>query len=289
MANKGGASKEKDVEMNDEEKMIIATTYADKRQILESRFETASKGEENQRELAFKELAEKCTAVGRGNRSVLRIKKKLNDMKTKARKVISARKIEMRATGGGPPTVDGNVSPATKMMIVAMEDSDAVHGFPGGIDSDDPATWAPVHSEERPITQDREELDDSVEEAPGVAPGVALGVALGGRTLPPKKKRRVRTDARKWFTTPLGQEMKAQHMRLIDAEMALVADKRTFLANRGALVAETRMHLAGERVLMAEKRMRNKWQIAQLKLQIYAQSKSLSLNEIEEAYDQELA
>uniref|UniRef100_A0A914WQA7 Uncharacterized protein n=1 Tax=Plectus sambesii TaxID=2011161 RepID=A0A914WQA7_9BILA len=263
MANKGGASKEKNVEMNDEEKMIIAATYADMWQILESKFETASKGEENHRELTFKELVEKVTAVGRGNRS----------------------KIEMRATGGGPPTVDGNVSPATKMMIVGMEGSDAVHGFPGGIDSDDPATWAPVHSEERPITQDREELDDSVEEAPGVA----LGVALGGRTLPPKKKRRVRTDARKWFTTPLGQEMKAQHMRLIDAEMALVADRRTLLADRRALVAEKRMHLAGERVLMAEKRMRNKWQIAQLKLQIYAQSKNLSLNEIDEAYDQELA
>uniref|UniRef100_A0A914XAJ9 Uncharacterized protein n=1 Tax=Plectus sambesii TaxID=2011161 RepID=A0A914XAJ9_9BILA len=63
MANKGGVSKEKDVEMNDEEKMIIAITYADKRQILESKFETASKGEENNWELAFKELAEMLTAV----------------------------------------------------------------------------------------------------------------------------------------------------------------------------------------------------------------------------------
>uniref|UniRef100_A0A914X1E5 Uncharacterized protein n=1 Tax=Plectus sambesii TaxID=2011161 RepID=A0A914X1E5_9BILA len=107
MANKGRASKEKDVEMNDEEKMIIAATYADKRQILESKFETASKGEESHRELAFKELAEKVTAVGRGNRR-------------------------------RPPTVDGNVSP---------NGSDAKHGILGVIDSDDPATFAPVHAE----------------------------------------------------------------------------------------------------------------------------------------------
>uniref|UniRef100_A0A914V2C7 Uncharacterized protein n=1 Tax=Plectus sambesii TaxID=2011161 RepID=A0A914V2C7_9BILA len=91
MANKGGASKEKDVEMNDEEKMIIATTHADKRQILDSK---------NAKPHFFQ-------------------------------------KIEMRATGGGPLTVDGNVSPATTMMILAMEGSDAVHGFPGGIDSND--------------------------------------------------------------------------------------------------------------------------------------------------------
>uniref|UniRef100_A0A914WWX3 Regulatory protein zeste n=1 Tax=Plectus sambesii TaxID=2011161 RepID=A0A914WWX3_9BILA len=101
MANKGGASKKKDVEMNDEEKMIITITYADKWQILESKFKTASKGEANHRELAFKELAERVTAVGPGNRSVLRIKK-LNDMKTKARKIISTKKTEMRSTGGGP-------------------------------------------------------------------------------------------------------------------------------------------------------------------------------------------
>uniref|UniRef100_A0A914UTS7 Uncharacterized protein n=1 Tax=Plectus sambesii TaxID=2011161 RepID=A0A914UTS7_9BILA len=75
MANKGGASKKKDVEMNDEEKMIIAITYADNWQILESKFKIASKGEANHRELAFKELAERVTAVGPGNRSVLRIKK----------------------------------------------------------------------------------------------------------------------------------------------------------------------------------------------------------------------
>uniref|UniRef100_A0A914WCR9 Uncharacterized protein n=1 Tax=Plectus sambesii TaxID=2011161 RepID=A0A914WCR9_9BILA len=152
MANKGGTSKEKDVEMNDEEKMIIATTYAEKRQILESRFETASKSEVNHRELAFKELAERVTAVGRGNRP----------------------KTEMRATGGDPPTVDGNVSP---------NGSDAKHGILGGIDSDDPATFAPVHAEELLITEDREQLDDSVEEEPGAEPRG-----------PPKKKRRVRTN-----------------------------------------------------------------------------------------------
>ena len=55
MANKGGASKENVVEMNDEEKMVIATTNCDKWQILESRFETALKGEENHRELAFED------------------------------------------------------------------------------------------------------------------------------------------------------------------------------------------------------------------------------------------
>uniref|UniRef100_A0A914VSM7 Uncharacterized protein n=1 Tax=Plectus sambesii TaxID=2011161 RepID=A0A914VSM7_9BILA len=143
MANKGGASKKKDVEMNDEEKMIITITYADKWQILESKFKTASKGEANHRELAFKELAERVTAVGPGNRR-------------------------------RPPTVDGSVSPSG---------SDAKHGILGGIDSDDPATFAPVHTEELLITEDRVQLDDSVEEEPGAEPRG-----------PPKKKRRVRTN-----------------------------------------------------------------------------------------------
>uniref|UniRef100_A0A914WHI7 Uncharacterized protein n=1 Tax=Plectus sambesii TaxID=2011161 RepID=A0A914WHI7_9BILA len=163
--------------------MIIATTYAEKRQILESRFETASKGEENQRELAFKELAEKVAAVGRGNRKL---------------------KFGRRAAVPQPST-------ATKMIIVAMEGSEAVHGIMCGIDSNDPPTWAPVHAEERPITQDHEQLDDSVEVKPVVSPRG-----------PQKKKRRVRTDAQKWFTTPLGQETKEQHMRLIEIIIANV-------------------------------------------------------------------
>uniref|UniRef100_A0A914X665 Uncharacterized protein n=1 Tax=Plectus sambesii TaxID=2011161 RepID=A0A914X665_9BILA len=149
MANKGGSSK-KDLKMNDEEKMIMAITYAGKWKILESKFKTASKCEANQRELAFKKLAERVTAVGCGNRKL-----KCGD-------------------GRRPPTVDGNVSP---------NGSDSKHGILGGIDSDDPATFAPVHAEELLIAEDREQLDDSVEEDPGVAPRG-----------PPKKKRRVRTN-----------------------------------------------------------------------------------------------
>ena len=75
MASISGALKGKDVKMNEEMKMVIAMTSADKWQILESRFESVSKGEESQRELAFKELAERVTAVSRANQAVLHIKK----------------------------------------------------------------------------------------------------------------------------------------------------------------------------------------------------------------------
>ena len=84
-----GKAKEKEIEMNDEEKMIIASAYANQREIFESKFETASKGQMSKRAVAFTELAERLTAVGRAKRTVPRTKKKLNDMKTKARKHLS--------------------------------------------------------------------------------------------------------------------------------------------------------------------------------------------------------
>uniref|UniRef100_A0A914X2Z1 Regulatory protein zeste n=1 Tax=Plectus sambesii TaxID=2011161 RepID=A0A914X2Z1_9BILA len=257
MANKRRTAKDEDLEMNDAEKMVIASTYADKLEVLSSS-DFASKAKVRQRELAFKELAEKVNAVGRGNWSVLQIKAKLNDMKTKAVEIISEKKIEMGLRGDNSPPVYDNVSPTTKMMIVALKDSHLVHGIPGGIDSNDPATFAPVHpkelpvhAKELPITQDREQLDESVEDEPEVA-------ARG----PLRKKRRVGTDGREWYTSPFVQDMQEQRTRLVEAEMALLKEQRA-LAQVQCAVA--------------------KWQIEQAKLKIYLLTRNLNPNEIDEA------
>uniref|UniRef100_A0A914VTG9 Uncharacterized protein n=1 Tax=Plectus sambesii TaxID=2011161 RepID=A0A914VTG9_9BILA len=278
MANKRGTAKDEDLEMNDAEKMVIASTYADKLQVLSSS-DFASKAKVRQRELAFKELAEKVNAVGRGNWSVLQIKAKLNEMKTKAAEIISEKKIEMRLRGDNSPPVYGNVSPTKKMMVVALKDSHLVHGIPGGIDSNDPATFAPVHSKELPvhakglpvhakelpITQDHEKMNESVEDEPEVA-------ARG----PLRKKRRVGADGREWYTSPIGQDMQEQRTQLAEAEMALLKEQCA-LAQEELTLAKEQHALAQDQKTLA------KWQVEEAKLKIYLLTRNLNPYEIDEA------
>jgi hypothetical protein len=83
-------SKEKDVEMSAAEKLHIANFYADHCEAIEGKLEGASKNaKESRRDKAYSQLAAELTAMGVAVRTEGRVKKKLSDMKQKAKNKIS--------------------------------------------------------------------------------------------------------------------------------------------------------------------------------------------------------
>uniref|UniRef100_A0A914X803 Regulatory protein zeste n=1 Tax=Plectus sambesii TaxID=2011161 RepID=A0A914X803_9BILA len=145
--------------MSAEEKLHIAQFYVDCREIVEGKFTSASRTAEDPKKKSFQRVADELTAMGVAVRTPKQVQQKINDLKKRARTLISVEKQVMNGTGGGRKRTLV-MSPSTRLMIDTFESSDAEE------EEEDVISSANILSPAGVVSRDNV-LDESVEEVEG--------------------------------------------------------------------------------------------------------------------------
>ena len=169
------------------------------------------------------------------------------------------------------------VTPSTMVMMEALETSHAAHGIPGAVDSNAKETFPTARK--RPhltseVSLDEEAMlsnalinptnshNESLESDREMPQESSMTPASNSLPVTQQKKRtrRQRGDARRSFAPPVALDMRAQHQRVIDEEVATAQSRRELI----------------------------KWKIAVKKLQYFTLQKSLTQDEVNEALSMDI-
>uniref|UniRef100_A0A914X0H5 Regulatory protein zeste n=1 Tax=Plectus sambesii TaxID=2011161 RepID=A0A914X0H5_9BILA len=220
------ASTSKAPVMSAEEKLHVAQFYADCREIIEGKFTSVSRTTEDPKKKAFQRVADELTAMGVAVRTPKQVQQKINDLKKRARTLISEEKQAINGTGGGRKRTLV-MSPATRLMIDTFESSDAVHGIEGAIDSNDPAS---LERARRLLFEEEEEEEDVISSANILSPASVVSrdnvfdesvEEVEGADQAPKTplKKRFRRDQRTKFGSSSSSHLDELRAQLLLEEM----------------------------------------------------------------------